>query len=406
MPKLGRAALPWVLLVLLAPVVGEQIKLPGIDKLAWIGSDLAAFCFLVVRRDLASTLFGSRPLLLAWPALAVASAAWSLTPGISAYHGFQLLATIVAGIALRTTMGLSRIVRITFLALLCGQILSVVLTFAAPGLTRGMNGDWAGIYAHKNVLGGLMSLQLLCAACLFLQGWHRLLTASAFFLALALLAAAHSATALVAGAVGLAPLVAIFAWRQGKHLTGFCLGIAIAMVGVGITVAALHGADLSASLLSDLGKDTTLTGRTVLWQFGIDQFWREPFVGIGYKAYWESPLTTAAYLHFTTKQKVWFFHNNFIDVAVAFGVVGLVVFVIALLDTARRVIGHFARSSGYVEAWPILFLAQLCILICFECPLFVNHGLHQFLLAAILPVIRRPDPVERRVPSTRVAWQV
>ncbi|MGH1569588.1 hypothetical protein ACRAWG_01585 [Methylobacterium sp. P31] len=180
MPKLGRAAIPWILLVLLAPVVGEQIKLPGIDKLAWLCSDLAALCFLVLRRDLASTLFGSRPLLLAWPALAVASATWSLTPGISVYHGFQLLATIVAGIALRTTMGLSRIVRITFLALLCGEILSVVLTVVAPSLTRGMNGDWAGIYAHKNVLGGLMSLQLICAACLFLQGWQRLLTAAAF----------------------------------------------------------------------------------------------------------------------------------------------------------------------------------------------------------------------------------
>ncbi|MGH1569589.1 O-antigen ligase family protein [Methylobacterium sp. P31] len=210
----------------------------------------------------------------------------------------------------------------------------------------------------------------------------------------------------MAGAVGLAPLAAIFAWRQGKHVTGFCLGLVIALAGVGITVATLHGADLSTSLLSDLGKDTTLTGRTVLWQFGIDQFWREPFIGIGYKAYWESPLTTAAYLYFTTKQKVWFFHNNFIDVAVAFGVIGLVIFVIALLDTARRVIGHFARSSGYVEAWPILFLAQLCILICFECPLFVNHGLHQFLLAAILPVIRRPATVEIHGPSSRVAWQV
>jgi O-antigen ligase len=396
MPPLGLAAIPWIFLVLLAPVVGEQIKLPGIDKLAWIGSDMAALTFLVMRRDLASALFGSRPLILAWPALAIASAAWSLTPGISAYHGFQLFATIVAGIAMRNTMGLSRVVRITFLALLCGQILSVVLTIAAPSLTRGMNGDWAGIYAHKNVLGGLMSLQLLCAACLFLQGWNRILTAAAFALALGLLMAAHSATALVAGAVGLGPLVAIIAWRQGKQVTGFCLGIAIALAGIGLAVAAMHGADLSASLLSDLGKDTTLTGRTVLWQFGIDQFWREPFVGVGYKAYWESPLTTAAYLHFTTKQKVWFFHNNFIDIAVAFGIIGLVVFVVVLLDTARRVILHFARSSGYVEAWPILFLAQLCILICFECPLFVNHGLHQFLLAAILPVARLPTLSNRR----------
>ncbi|MGZ7867579.1 O-antigen ligase family protein [Methylobacterium radiotolerans] len=400
MPRLGVAAAAWIVLFLFAPVVGEQIKLPGVDKAVWIGTDLIAFAFLVLRRDLVATLFGSRLLLLSWPLLAIASALWSLTPGLSAYHGLQLLATIVAGITLRTTMGLSRLVRIVFLGLLAGQLLSAFLTVAAPALTRGTDGNWAGIYSHKNVLGSLSSLQILCAACLFLQGWNRLLTAFGFCLALALLLATHSATALVAATAGLMPLAAIFAWRQGKHVTGFCLGIAIALAGVGIFIAAARGADISASLLSDLGKDTTLTGRTVLWQFGLDQFWREPLIGIGYKAYWESPVTTAAYLHFVMKQKLWFFHNNFIDTAVAFGIVGVILFTVALLDTARRVIADFARSSGYVEAWPILFMSQLFVLVCFECPLFVNHGLHQLLLAAILPVVRSPT-IDGSEPITR-----
>ncbi|MCJ2057316.1 O-antigen ligase family protein [Methylobacterium sp. J-048] len=392
LPRLGAAATPWILLIMLAPVSGEQVKLPGVDKLIWLGADLAAFAFLVLRRDLASTLFGSRPLILLWPALAILSATWSLTPGISAYHGLQLLATIVAGIALRTTVGLSGIVRIVFLGLLGGQILSAVLGVAAPSMTRGPGGEWSGVYPHKNVLGGLMSLQLLCAACLFLQGWQRMLTGAAFVGALALLVSSHSATALVAGVLGLAPLSVIMAWRQGNLVTGFCLGVAIALAGIGILVAATYGADLSTRLLSDLGKDSTLTGRTILWQFGIDQFWREPFIGVGYKAYWESPITTAPYLHFTTQQKLWFFHNNFIDVAVAFGVVGLIVFACVILDSARRVVRHFARSPGYIEAWPILFLTQTMLLVCFECPLFVNHGLHQFLLAAILPVLRPRVP--------------
>jgi exopolysaccharide production protein ExoQ len=391
LPRLGLTAIPWILLILLAPLSGEQLKLPGLDKAVWFGADLAALAFLVLRRDLASTLFGSRPIILLWPALAILSAAWSLTPGITAYHGLQLLATIVAGIALRATVGLSGIIRIVFLGLLGGQILSIVLGAVAPGMTRGLSGEWSGVYSHKNVLGSLMSLQLLCAACLFLQGWHRLLTGAAFLGALALLASSHSATALVAGALGLAPLIVIIAWRQGNLVTGFCLGVAIALAGIGILIGAIYGAALSTSLLSDLGKDTTLTGRTILWQFGIDQFWREPLIGIGYKAYWESPLTTAPYLHFTTKQKVWFFHNNFIDIAVAFGAVGLFVFACVLLDTARRVTRRFACSPGYVEAWPILFLAQITVLICFECPLFVNHGVHQFLMAAILPVLRPPQ---------------
>ena len=51
------------------------------------------------------------------------------------------------------------------------EIASAVLEMEAR-----LSGEWSGVYSHKNVLGSLMSLQLLCAACLFLQGWHRLLT--------------------------------------------------------------------------------------------------------------------------------------------------------------------------------------------------------------------------------------
>lgn len=82
LPRLEPAAILWVLLILLAPISGEQVKLPGLDKAVWLGADLAALAFLVLRRDLASTLFGSRPVILLWPALAVMSAAWSLTPDI------------------------------------------------------------------------------------------------------------------------------------------------------------------------------------------------------------------------------------------------------------------------------------------------------------------------------------
>ena len=35
--------------------------------------------------------------LVAWPALATVSLLWSLTPGLSLYHGLQLLTTVLVG---------------------------------------------------------------------------------------------------------------------------------------------------------------------------------------------------------------------------------------------------------------------------------------------------------------------
>ena len=51
MPKLGVAAIPWIALFVFAPVIGEQIKLPGLERLIWACADLAALVFLVLRRD-------------------------------------------------------------------------------------------------------------------------------------------------------------------------------------------------------------------------------------------------------------------------------------------------------------------------------------------------------------------
>jgi O-antigen ligase len=378
--QLALSAIPWILFVLVVPT-SPLIKPASLDQLAWLGCDLAAIVYFVHHPDRFRALLGTAPLILAWPILAIASAAWSLTPAVSAYHGLQLLGTVLAGFAMRDSLGLVRILKILFLGLFCGQVLSILASVAVPRLTYGLDGGWSGIYIHKNVLGSMMSLQLLCAACLFLQGWRRLLTATGFLLAMALLLKSHSASSLVAGLVGLAPLTAILAWRRGNLFVGFCLGI---------TVAVVYGNQIANSILNNLGKDATLTGRTILWQFGLDQFWREPFIGVGYQAYWESPLTTAPYLRFVIKQPLWFFHNNFVDVAVAFGSLGLILLASGLVDTLAKITKYFLSNPYYVQAWPILFFSQVMVFSSLECVLFLNHTLHQLLFAALLPI-----PVKR-----------
>ncbi|MGU3537466.1 O-antigen ligase family protein [Methylobacterium sp. A54F] len=389
LPSLGPVGLAWIGFLLLSTSVASVRGLDALERTAWLAADAGVVVVVLMWRQRIATAVAANWIFVSWALLAILSTAWSLTPGISFYHGLQLLMTILVGLVLRITLGLSGILRVLFIYLLILEVLSTLAGVLMPRTFITPAGDWTGVFSHKNVLGGTMALQMICAACLFLEGWHRSLTLAAFLAAFGLLLLSHSATALMASCVSLAPLAAVWAWRRGARVAGFCFGLAIALVGVAISVVATRGGELSGALLSGVGKDATLTGRTVLWQFGIDQFWREPLLGVGYKAYWESPLTTARYLHFTVQQKLWFFHNNFIDVAVAFGIVGLTLFAAGLIYASQRVLRVFLRKPGFIEAWPVLFMVQMLLFVCFENVLFSNHSLAQALLVAVMPLPAR-----------------
>ena len=77
------------------------------------------------------------------------SALWSQTPVVSAYHGLQLVMTIVAGLMLTASVGLDRTVRIVFLALLATALMSLAFNILAPQQSTGWQGAWMGTFSHR-----------------------------------------------------------------------------------------------------------------------------------------------------------------------------------------------------------------------------------------------------------------
>lgn len=387
--RIGFAGYCAMAFICLAPANSALMGIESGERYLWLVADAAAVLTILRHRDRVYECLFANPFLTLWPVIAIGSGAWSLTPDISIYHGLQLFMTILAGYALQIHFGLYRILKIVFWALLASQFLSVAAVFAFPRGAIGLGHEWLGIYPHKNVFGSMMALEMICAACLYMCGWHRTLTLGAFFGALCLLYLTKSATALVAAAFGFIPLVVMMIWMRGNHVIGFIGGILIAAGSILIGLIITNGDTMAAGFLDDLGKDRTMTGRTLLWQFAYDQFWREPWIGVGFKAYWESATTTAQYLRFSINQKLWFFHNNFFDVAVAFGIVGLITFGLGLLSSVRRAFIAVCAKPGYAEVFPLMFIFYTAVLMNFENVLFQNHSLHQFLLAAVTPLVIR-----------------
>jgi O-antigen ligase len=359
----------------------------GIDRVErffWLPADLALVLLFVPRNDPLIYFVRRHAILIAWPLLACISAAWSLAPFESVYHGVQLLTTILVGFLLCMYAGLARTLVLVFVALLICQFLSVGIEFLRHGTAIRPGDTWQGVFPHKNVFGSLMGTQIIIGVCLYLQGWRPKLTLAAIGSAFVLLYMSKSGTALLATFAALAVVpVAIAYYRSRTMFT-----LAAAMLGMFVILVAFVVASLNISLteltLTSLGKESTLTGRTVLWNIGLDAFYSKPWFGFGFKGYWMSEETTMRFLRYMVGQELWFFHNNYLEVMVGLGIVGLVIFVLGLLVSISRTVRAFAIQPQPVLLAPVLVVVFIITLCFAENPLFSNHSFLQMLFVAMV----------------------
>jgi len=360
---------------------------PGLDnpeRFFWLPADLAVLTWFLLDPKSVVRLLWRERWLVSWAALACLSALWSLVPSISLYHGLQLLATILAGVMLWSSRTLNQILRLLFFALLVTQAQSFILSMVDPAWAITETGEWRGAFSHKNELGAMMVLQVITASTLLLSGWRPISSGVGIVCALILLALSKSSTSMVALTIAMSVLPFAASYKASGAALPRSLGIAFLFAAIMIWAVGFSGIDPMEIALSELGKDSTLTGRTILWDYGVDAIDRRPILGYGYQAYWESSETTALLARYAVGQKLWFFHNVYIEVAVAFGLIGPILLTAGLGAGLTRSLVLFRDTGAYVSLWPVLFVVYLFPYLLAENPLFQNHGIFQFLFAIAL----------------------
>jgi O-antigen ligase len=369
----------WIVFFIIASYGATPLLQYGaVERLAWLAADLVAMMMLLLRPDDMVAQVRRNLVIMTWPALACLSATWSLAPGMSLYHGVQLLLTVLVALCLVLTADLRRILVLLFLALLIAGVLSVLRE-----TSQGFSSDeWTGVFPHKNVLGSMMAVLVMTATSLFLGGWRRYISAPGVVFGLALLAMSRSGTAILALAVVMMIIPLAMTVHWGAIAVGMVTGVALIAAAAGLLALEATRTDfldLYVYLLDALGKDATLTGRTILWQFAEDAINARPWLGFGYKGWWESSETPAALLRVVVGQELWFFHNTFLDLAVAFGVVGPLALVAGLAVGVYRSVRAFVLNPEPMLLWPIMFVAMSIIYCSVDFVLFANHSFHQFL---------------------------
>ncbi|WDZ80997.1 O-antigen ligase (plasmid) [Ensifer adhaerens] len=289
--------------------------------------------------------YGKRLWILGFAVFACLSVFWSAAPSMTARTGIQYLSHVVCALIAMRLIDIRTLTRGGIAGI--GIVLVYSLLFGVYHLDP-LDGTYSfvGAFASKNQLGFYASLGIYFAfiapvalgerrTWLLASGAVGLLAAYSLF-------ASQSATSVLTTAViiGLWLGMRIVGLLSPGHRKG--LFLAAVICGALVAVAGIYGGGVDL-VLGLFGKDSTLTGRTYLWQQGIEAAMASPVVGVGYQAYWVQGFSEAERLweeFFISTRSGFHFHNTFIEAIVETGAIGLVLLSGILLAT---VLGHIKR---------------------------------------------------------------
>ncbi len=284
-------------------------------------------------------------LLWLFPIWAVFSAGWSIDPGRT-WHSSLILVGSLVGVCAVGSMPHRRAVMTALFVTLLGFIL-YSLAFGHLIAMGASDTAFSGIGSGKNQFGHTAAMEVILS-CVMLA-WSggrfgRLMIAVGLLGLLAgftALLASRATGALISTSLALSTFAAVLAYC--RLATPFRVAIIVALLGVAV-VYLTFGKEIEQELftyvLQRFGKDTTLTGRTELWDIADRLIAEQPLLGRGYGAFWyyTNPDAMTVWRMMGIQPMTGFtFHNTYRDILIEDGWIGLAFVILGIVY-------HFIRN--------------------------------------------------------------
>lgn len=218
-----------------------------------------------------------------------------------------------------------------------------------------------GVSTQKNPFG------LMCAVSVFFFIWAFLRDRQAgdllksksrvfaevlvFGIAVYLLHSAHSATAIGMLIIGIALLLIL---SRKKKLVRPIANLAI--IGAPLLILSLDFYEpIRVSLTSIVGRDSSFTGRTIIWNAVRDIASRAPWFGVGFGGYWGLGVDEIISTLGVSET-----HNGYLEVYLSIGMVGFVLLLAFLLAHYRKMLRELDHSYDW-GVFGICFLVMLLL---------------------------------------------
>ncbi|MEI4234897.1 O-antigen ligase family protein [Roseovarius sp. D22-M7] len=336
---------------------------------------------------------------LLFPTWCLISVLWAVDPVDAFKHALYLFLTLIICFQVAATLSARQIMHAVCIA---ASVIALVHLFVAYGLGRGD----LGIFPSKNTMGKTMVILWVVTFAVFLDPgtrWlFRLSSLGMASIAAWLAGASNSATAVLLVLASALLLIAGAVILRGGLLRASRLAILFFSLGLVLSAALAilpyQQVEPVDAVLSHFNKDSTLTGRTVLWQYAENEIREHPLLGVGAGGFWryqESPLVQKIYFEFYKGPWDNFnFHNSYYEIAVHQGLIGLGIMMLAL-SWGVFMIGRWAITDGsmpaiYIFSYMMLVLARTMTEADFLKPFVLFHMI--FWIGAIKALQRRITP--------------
>jgi exopolysaccharide production protein ExoQ len=321
--------------------------------------------------------------------LAVVSTLWSDYPKWTLKASIEFLGTLGIGLIAATCIKPRTLIVAIMSAFLITAAISLV-TLGSELATIESDTPISGIFGSKNAFSAIMSLLLLFSIVVAADKGQSKLFRFISFLSLVstpiLLFFGHSL-----GAV-LAVIMTLLIFVAAKSLKNLSSGlrILIYLFGTVIIFMALVAPIFTeidfGKVLNLLGKDTTLTGRTYLWQHAAQYISERPLFGTGFSAFWQIENPRA--------QELWFashvppgagfnFHNEYLEVLVELGAVGCVLFLAVLFQLTRHAANYIFHQERPEQTFAFIILIFFLIRTPVEFGIYTQFNMGSILLAVL-----------------------
>jgi exopolysaccharide production protein ExoQ len=343
---------------------------------------VAAMRALQHRRLILQILRANMPLVLL-VLLALFSVFWSGDPAVTLRRGVAVLATTVLGVDLAVRYSVREQLRLVGITLLWAVTLSILADTLFHGLVptvdAAYSSAWNGIFAQKNAFARIVVL----AAIVILTKtrrvpWNVITAVATLTIAYALIAASRSVTALVV-------LTAMWVLMLGFQV---CRRRWRALIPIGFICALIISC--LAPLLSHqytlfgwLDRDSTLTGRTIIWAESLTSIAKQPILGYGYSAFWDAS-PEAMRIDKVVRFQVPHAHNAYIDLTLQLGLTGLVLFLVVYCVAVRRAAVYMSTEHGWEAMWPLFYLTFVLLYQITESSIFADNSIFWILYVSTI----------------------
>jgi exopolysaccharide production protein ExoQ len=347
---------------------------------------LVIFFLLFLRWKKAILLLQKDRYILIFTSFIFFSFLWSELPTDSLAAGVTAVGATAFGLYLATRYTIEEQLKLISWAYVLIILLSLIFVIVVPeyAFMSGIHkGAMRGIYTHKNQFG----LMMIIGALVFLiralgkqklLGFNWLLWVF-FSISVATVALSRSTTSIV----NLFLVVSLlFIYRAFRWRYEILIPAALAAIFIGF-VSFVLVTNNTEFILTSLGKDPTLTGRTDLWSLVWDKIQEKPWLGYGVKGFWKGLDGPSQHVQLGLRTKVIYAHNGFLDLWITVGIIGMIIFAVGLVMSIIKALSWIRLSNSIESIWPLIGITYLLLANATESPMLLFNNILWVLYTAI-----------------------